>query len=40
MTIYCYTDEEFFDAVAALVMRGLTFSADFTKRQIELTGGF
>lgn len=40
MIIHCYTAEEFFDAVEALVRRGLTFEADFTKLCISLTGGF
>lgn len=40
MNIRCETEEQFYDTIAALVRRGLTFEANFTKLLITLTGGF
>lgn len=40
MKIYCYTAEEFYDAIYALVVKGLTFDADVVKLTITLTGGY
>jgi hypothetical protein len=39
--IICYTtDKDFYDGVAALVERGLTFTADAQDLSIVLTGGY
>lgn len=39
-SIKCDTVEEFYDAVEALVKRGLVFRADVGKLTITLTGGY
>ncbi len=39
--IICYTtDTDFYDGVAALVERGLSFTADAQDLSITLTGGY
>ena len=39
--IICYTtDSDFYDGIAALVERGLCFTADAQDLTIELTGGY
>ena len=39
--IICYTtDKDFYDGVAALVERGLSFTADAQDLSITLTGGY
>lgn len=39
--IICYTsDKDFYDGIAALVERGLTFTADAQDLSIALTGGY
>jgi len=40
MTIECFTDEQFYNAVKGMVERGLTFTSNATTRVITLTGGF
>lgn len=40
MTIECSTSGEFYNAIAALVIRGLTFTANATALTITLTGGY
>ncbi len=40
MTIYCNNLEEFYNAIAACVERGLTFDARHSDMTINLTGGF
>jgi len=40
MIIYCNTAEEFYDAIAALVQRGLTFESRTSDFRITLTGGY
>lgn len=40
MTIHCYTEKEFFDAIYNCVTRGLTFTADAHQMTIPLSGGF
>ena len=39
MIIYCNTTEQFFDAIAELVQRGLTFTSHVENLTIKLTGG-
>jgi hypothetical protein len=39
--IICYTtNSDFYDGIAALVNRGLSFTADAQDLTIELTGGY
>ena len=40
MTITCATDEQFYNAVAACVARGLRFTANANNLTITLNGGF
>jgi hypothetical protein len=40
MTITAATHSQFMDTIAALVHRGLTFTANADKLTITLTGGF
>lgn len=39
-TIYYKSDDDFYEGIAALVKKGLTFHADYDKLRITLTGGF
>lgn len=38
--IYCHKDTEFYDTIAALVHRGIIFTADVSRLEITLTGGY
>ncbi len=40
MSIECKSTEEFYDAISAMVQRGLTFNANSETLIIELTGGY
>ncbi|SPA50630.1 hypothetical protein [Cupriavidus taiwanensis] len=40
MTIIYRTEQAFYDGVAALVARGLTFRADFEGMTVTLLGGY
>jgi len=40
MTIECTEFEEFMNAIKALVIRGLTFTANTNTLRITLTGGY
>ena len=40
MTITYKSTTDFYDGIAELVKRGLTFESDFTTMTIKLTGGY